>query len=67
MKKNPQPKPSRALSGFLRIFIELCGSKVQLGPRTKILSVALLTSKPSICCYVFKYFLLTDFLKKRKE
>ena len=32
MKKNPQPKPSRALPGFLRIFLELYGSKVQLGP-----------------------------------
>ena len=30
MKKNPQPR--RTLSGFLRIFMELCGSKVQLGP-----------------------------------
>ena len=60
MKKNH--KPRRTLSGSW-IFMELCGPKVQLHPRTETSSMASLTPKSSICCYVFKCFLFTD-LKK---
>ena len=59
MKK--RHKPRRALDGFLKIFMELVGPKSNLHPRTEILSVASLTPKSSICCYVFKYLVLTDF------
>ena len=53
-------KPRRALSEFLRIFLESSSPKSILHPRTEIFLKALLTPKSSICCYVFKYFVLTN-------
>ena len=54
MKKNIH-KPRSRLSG-LRIFMELCGPKVQLARKFH----QWLTPKLPICCYVFKYFAFTD-------
>ena len=48
-------------SEFLQIFMKLAGPKPNLHPRTEMSSMALLTPKLSICCYFFKYFVLTDF------
>ena len=59
-------KPRRILSGFLRIFIELCGSKVQLAPLQGnfINGVA----KPEIVCMLLLFQILCIdgfyFLKK---
>ena len=53
-------KTRRTLSGFLRIFMELCGSKVQLAPPHGIAISGFTNAEIIICCYVFKYFVLTD-------
>ena len=58
-------KPRPTLSGFLRIFMEFCGSKFPLAPPYRILSIASLATKSSLCCYFFKYFVLTDFFWKK--
>ena len=43
------------------------GPKSNFHHRTEILSMLSLTPKSSICYYFFKYFVLTDFLKKKKR
>ena len=62
-------KPRRTLSGFLQIFMELCGSKVKLSPRTEISSIGVTNPEIAYMLLLFKilsidWFLFLFFLKK---
>ena len=50
--------------GFLRIFMDYEGVKCNLHPKTEISLVVSLSPKSSICCSVFKIFVLTDLKKE---
>ena len=65
MKKNPQIKEDTFWI-FTDFHVVMWGPKSNFHPRTEISSVASLTPKSSICCYVFKYFVLTVFFKKKR-
>ena len=55
MKKNPQTKDNTFWSA------DFCGvMRAQSLTCTDIPSITSLTTKLSICCYVFKYFVFTD-------
>ena len=60
MKKNPQTKDNTFWSA------DFCGvMRAQSLTCTDIPSMTSLTTKLSICCYVFKYFVFTDLKKKQ--
>ena len=58
MQKNPQTKEET----FWIFTWNYVGPKSNLHTRVEISSMALLTVKLSICCYFFKYFVLTLYL-----
>ena len=60
MKKNPQTKEETfSIADFYGVMW------AQSPTYTEISSMASLTPKLSICCYVFKYFVFTDLKKKQ--